>query len=210
MPSGTAGTAIASTPLTLAVKDASGDTITGTYFNAITIGDSDASSLTQGSSLSLNGGSAATSISSTASTDTIAFAYGGLAISPATISASAAGATTLNTTFAPTLSAIAPSPSEVDLYTTSGTGSTGSFTASEIGWTTAPYSRNLSLTVPAACATIATVSPSSGANFTATVVASPASGTCTPTLSDGASQSQGITLTYTTSSFSINGKPRKP
>lgn len=210
VPSGSAGTAIASTPLTLTAKDASGNAITGGYFNIVTIADSDTSSLTLGSSLTLNGGSAATSVASTASTDTIAFAYGGLAIVPATISASATAATTHNVAFAPVLHPIVPSTSEVDLYATSGTGSSGSFTAAETGWTNPPYSQNIAVTVPGGCSAIATVSPGSGTSFTATVAASPSSGTCTPTLSDGASQTANVTLTYTTSAFSVNTRPHKP
>lgn len=215
LPSATAGTAFG-TPqaFTVAVKDADGNTITGTYAHPVTIADSDTSSLTQGSALAVNGGTAASSISSTANTDTFTLNYGGLAIVPATITASATGATNGTATFAPTLAPIAYSGAtngngypELDFYATSGTGSTLSFTASEVGWTNAPYSKALTLTPAAGCSSILNSSTStlSGTSFTENVASLPTVGTCTATLTDGAGQSltHGITLTYTTTGIGV-------
>jgi hypothetical protein len=211
IPAGTAGTAFGSpATITLTVKDVDGNTITGTYASSVTIADSDVSSLTQGSALSIGAGAGASSVISTASTDVIHLNYGGLAILPATLTASATGATSATATFAPALQPIVytgpinGSTPEIDLFATSGTGSTGTFTASETGWTNSPYSMNLSLTVPAGCSTIATASPGSGTSFTITAAASPVAGTCTMTLGDGAGQMKALTVTYTTSSFPVN------
>ncbi|GAC1388427.1 MAG: hypothetical protein NVSMB31_02350 [Vulcanimicrobiaceae bacterium] len=211
VPSATAGTAFGSAAtLSLAVKDADGVTITGTYASPVTVTDSDASSLTQGSALSVNGGAAASSIQSNASSDVIKLSYGGLAIAPATLTAGATGATNGTASFAPALSAIVYSGPlvstlpEIDLYAATGTGSSATFTASEVGWTNAPYNRSITATQAGACSTIATTSPASGTSFTTTAVASPTAGTCTLTLSDFASgQTKGVTLTYTTSGFGV-------
>jgi len=211
IPAGTAGTAFGSpATITLTVKDVDGNTITGTYANSVTIADSDLSSLTQGSALSINGAAVASSVTSTASSDVLTLNYGGLAILPATLTVSATGATNATATFAPTLQPIVytgplnGSTPEIDLYATSGTGSTGAFTASETGWTNGPYSKNLSLTVPAGCSTIATASPASGTSFTVTSAASPAAGTCTMTLGDSVGQTKALTVTYSTSTFPVN------
>lgn len=208
LPSGTAGTAFVSPQaFTVAVKDADGNTITGSYASAVTIADNDSSSLTLGTALAVNNGSAASSVNSTASTDTFTLNYGGLAIVPAAITASASGATSATAAFTPTLASIVysgPAVSslpEVDLYATSGTGSSGSFSATETGWTNAPYNKTFTTSVPSACSTIAGVSPSSGTSFTATAAASPSAGMCTMSFGDGAGQSQNIKLTYTTMSF---------
>src|ERR1700692_179270 len=211
IPAGTAGTAFWSpATITLTVKDVDGNTMTGTYANSVTIADSDLSSLTQGSALSINGAAVASSVTSTASSDVLTLNYGGLAILPATLTASATGATNATATFAPALQPIVytgplnGSTPEIDLYATSGTGSTGAFTASETGWTNGPYSKNLSLTVPAGCSTIATASPASGTSFTVTSGASPAAGTCTMTLGDSVGQTKALTVTYSTSTFPVN------
>lgn len=210
LPSGTAGSSFAATPFTLTVQDVDGNTILGTYANPVTITDSDTSSLTQGSALSVNGGAAATSVTSTASGDLLTLAYGGLAIAPATLTASAAGATNGTATFTPALSPIVysgplvASLPEIDLYATSGTGSTGTFTASETGWTNAPYNRSITQSLAAGCSSIATASPASGTSFTDTVAASPSAGTCTQTLSDFiGGQTKTVTVTYTTSGIGV-------
>jgi hypothetical protein len=208
-PSGTAGTAFGSpSTLTLAVKDADGNTITGTYANTVTLADSDVSGV-QGSQLTVNSGTAATSVTTTQSSDVLKINYGGLAIAAATLTASATGATSGTATFTPVLSAIAytgplnGSTPELDLYMPSGTGSTGSFTASEVGLTNSPYNKSLNAGT-SGCGSIGTISPASGTSFTFTVVASPSAGTCTITVTDGLGQSKGVTGTYTTSGFGVN------
>lgn len=107
LPSGTAGTAFASPKsFTVTAKDADGDVIAGTYENPVTVSDDDTSSLTQGTALAVNGGAAASSVQSTTSSDTFTLAYGGLAIAPATIAASATGAAGGTGAFAPALQPI--------------------------------------------------------------------------------------------------------
>jgi hypothetical protein len=206
IPAGTAGTAFGSpATLVLHVKDADGNTITGTYFHTVTITDSDVSSLTNASSLILNSGTAASSVVSTASTDVLKLGYGGQAIAPATLTASATGATNGTATFTPTLSAITPTVAEIDFYAPTGTGSTGTFTVSEIGWSNSPYSQNFTIALAAGCSTIGTLAGSPNAtSFTINVAGSPAVGSCLATLTDGAGQSHTVTLTYTTSSFTVN------
>ena len=55
----------------MTAKDAGGDIISGTYENPVTVSDSDTSSLTQATALAVNGGSAATSVLGTASSDAL-------------------------------------------------------------------------------------------------------------------------------------------
>ncbi len=201
LPVATANTAFVSAQsFSVAAKDAGGNTITGTYANPITVSDSDASGA-QGSSLSVT--------TLNAATDAIKINYGGLAIVPATITASATGATNGTATFTPALNPITSSSTEIDLYAPTGTGSTGAFTASESGWTNAPYNKTLTAATAAGCSSIATVAGASN-SFTATAVGSPSAGSCIATISDGVGQTKSVTLTYTTYSFTVNGKPGKP
>lgn len=206
LPSGTAGTAF-TTPIAFAVtvKNATGNTIAGTYGNPVTLTDSDASGAT---TIVTSGSDSPPAGELLSSTDTATLNYTGLAIVPATVSAQATGATTGTATFAPTLSPIvytgptnASGNAQMN-FNSSGTASTFTFNASEVGWTSAPYSKALTLTPPAGCSRILNSSTStlSGTSFTENVAASPAAGTCTATLTDGAGQSltNGITFTYTT------------
>ena len=204
--SGTAGTS-ASIPVMVNALDADGNTIVGpgVYVNAsdtpltIALSDSDSS-----------GATALSTTSVTQPTSGITISYTGLAIVPATISASATGITTNTTMFTPTLQPIVvttgdtqnPSFAGIDFYATSGTGSTGSFTISEVGWTNAPYDKTLSVTPGSGCTNIGGV-VQTGNSFAATVAGTPSPGTCTVvTLSDGAGQSQAVTLAYTLYGYS--------
>jgi hypothetical protein len=207
VPAGTAGTAFGSAQaFTVTVKDADGNTIVGTYANAVTLADSDASGAT---SVTTSGTDSPPSGELLSSSDTAALNYDGRAISPVTLTASASGATSGTASFAPALQAIAYSGPlyngnpEIDLYATSGTGSTGTFTASEPGLTGTPYNGNLSISLASGCSSIATATPSSGTSFTVTVASSPSVGSCTLTINDGLGQTKTVTLTYTTSSFGV-------
>lgn len=214
LPSGTAGTAFGTAKgFALAVKDADGNTITGTYANPVTIADSDSSSLTQGTALAVNGGAGALSVVSTASTDTLALNYGGLAIPTATLTASATGATNATATFTPTLQPIAysgplnGSTPEIDLYASSGYGSTFSFNASEVGWTNAPYGKSLAVNA-STCSTFATATagvdvPATGTPIAVAAIASPVAGTCTMTVSDPLGQTKSVVGTYTSTGIGI-------
>ena len=224
VPAGTAGTPFgAPTAITVTVLDAAGDTITGTYLNSVTVSDSDVTGATH---LSVNGATPATSVTLTKNTDVMTLAYSGLAISPATLHASATGASAATSTFSPSLS----TPStvcngggvgdttecgtaggggpQINLYATAGTGSTATFTTSLVGWTGAPYSQNISQSND--CAGVATIAlTSSTGTFTATQTGSGASGaTCHVTLTGGAGPQQIMPLTYTETSVIGNGKHR--
>lgn len=207
VPSGTAGTAFGSAQsFSVAARDADGNTILGTYANPVSLADSDSSGAT---TIATSGSDSPAAGQLLSSSDSVSLNYTGLAITPATITASASGATNGTGTFTPTLQAIVYNGAtvsgnpEIDLYAASGTGSTGSFSASEVGWTNAPYNKSIGASAASGCSSIATVSPASGTSFTATVASSPSAGTCTLTLSDGAGQTKAVTLTYTSSSFGV-------
>lgn len=217
MPGGAAGTAFTSPQaFTLTVKDADGNAITGTYSAPITLKDSDTTNSSQGTSISLNGTAGTTGVLSTASTDTFALNYGGLAIAPAVLTASDTGATNGTATFAPTVqpiifacvpvSSCSSKTNEIDFYAASGTGSTFTWNAHETGWTNAPYNRAIIATSASGCSTIATTATTGTINaFISSVASTPAVGTCTLTLSDFAGgQALPITETYTTSGFGVN------
>lgn len=212
VPSGTADTAFSATTFTVTVKDADGNTIAGTYARAVSLTDSDTTGATTISTTGTDSPPAAELLSSS---DSAKLAYTGLAIVMATLTASASGATNGTGTFTPTLNPIVytgpengTSP-EIDLYATSGTGSSGTFTAQEAGWTDAPYSKSIAQSETAGCSNIAMTSPASGTSFTTSVASSPSAGSCTLTLSDfTGGQTKSVTLTYTQSNLGIESKPR--
>jgi hypothetical protein len=200
--SGKAPDAGASTTTTLSVTvfDGDGNTIMGTYANAVTLADSDTSGAT---SIATSGSDNPPANGLLSSNDSAMLTYTGLAIPPATITATAKSATGSGS-YAPALQPITVTTSDVqnpnyigvDLYATSGAGSTATFSASEVGWTNAPYNQSFTATANG-CSSVATVAPASGTSFTATVVGAPTAGTCTLTLADGSGQTQSVTLAYT-------------
>jgi hypothetical protein len=219
MPSGTAGTPIASAPLDIEAKDDGGDVITGTYASPFTIqvsGDGGATSI------AVNGGTPGSSVQTTASTDTFTFNYSGLAIDTATLSSPDAQD---SAQFQPSVSnptsvcngggvsdqtECAAGP-EIDLYAASGTGSSASFTTSQTGWSESPFLQTF--TESDTCSSIATISTTDNLTFTATAVASPSVGSCTVTVTGGgasANNSEGVTVTYTTSGFGVNSRHANP
>jgi len=194
------GTAAAGTPgavtVTLNALDPDGNTIVGpgSYVDAagnpvsIALSDSDTSGATALSSATVSQPAA------------IALNYTGLAIAPATITASAAGFPNRTASFAPALSPILmtennfPDPSFG--VTLSGLTSTAMFTVTEAGWTEAPFNRIMSITPGTGCGNIGTITQS-GTMYTATAVSTPITGSCTAlTLHDGAGRSQDITLSF--------------
>ncbi|NNM92801.1 MAG: hypothetical protein HKL92_05605 [Candidatus Eremiobacteraeota bacterium] len=210
IPSASAGTALAATALSVAAKDADGNTITGPYASPITLADGDT---TGASTFATSGSDSPPTRELLSSTDTATLAYTGLAILPATLTASATGATNGTATFTPTLQPIVysgplnGSTPEIDLYATSGFGSTFSYNVSEAGWTNSPYGKALSLNA-SACSTFATASagvdvPASGTPITVTAIASPSAGTCTMTVSDPFGQTKSVTGTYTVTGIGI-------
>jgi hypothetical protein len=127
-----------------------------------------------------------------------------LAISPVVIGATASGAKSARADFIPVLHPIGPASLSGFVYINPfGTGSPVTFTPSEIGWTNPPYSRELAAQLVPACNSIATVTPSQGTTFTATLVASPSIGSCMLSLVDGAGQILQIPMGY--AQFSYNG-----
>jgi len=195
--------------ISVTVIDVDGNTILGTYDNPVTIGISD----TTGATILVTSGSDnPTNGTLLSSRDVAALAYTGLAIAPATITASATGVTaTLG--FAPQLSPIvysgpenSSSQPEIDLYAATGTGSSATFTATEVGWTNSPYNKAITATEAAGCVHIATTAATNATTFLTSVSTNaPAAGTCTLTLTDfTGGNSTSVTLTNTTSSFGVN------
>jgi hypothetical protein len=209
---GTAGTTSSQT-LSIAVLDADGNTIAGTYANPVTLSDNDASGdLVNGTSLKVGAGAAAAAVTLTSSTDAAAvtLAYGGLALASPSLALSATAATASSQTFTVALQPIVVTPASENLYATSGTGSTGSFAVSEVGWSNAPYSKTFTLGTPTcstgtAAATF-TLATADHLTWTDTAPASPAAGTCTLPVTDFAGSGHGgsVTLTFTTGSFTVN------
>ena len=202
-PAGTAGTAFSGPQAVIvAVKDAAGNTIVGSYANPVTLSDDDLSGAT---TLATSGSDNPAAGELLSSGDMATLTYTGLAIAPPAIRASASNATSGSGAFAPSLQPIVvttsdaqnPSFAGVDLYATSGAGSSGSFNVAEAGWTNSPYNKPFTIVASGGCSTIASVAPSSGTSFTATVAGSAGAGTCTAALSDGVGQSQTVTFAYT-------------
>ena len=219
LPSGTAGTPIASTTVAVEADDADGNAITGTYSSPFTLQELQDTSAT---TIAVNGGTAGTSVQTTASTDTFAFNYSGKAVDTAGINSptvdgyygfqpSVSNPTSVcNGAGGGDTTECAAGP-QINLYAASGTGSTSSFTTSQTGWSESPFLQTF--TESDNCSNIAAITTSDNLTFTATVVASPGAGTCTATLTGGgatANKSEGITITYTTSGVGINARHAKP
>jgi hypothetical protein len=233
IPSANAGTAF--TPaksVSLTAIDADGNTIVGTYAAKISVADSDATGAT---SLAINGGSAAGGLLK--STDALTLAYSGLAIVPATLTASSTGATTQHATFTPVLANIVYTGAkvsgnpEIDLYSNAPAtpGFTATFTATQAGWTASPYSKPFTYTFaaiggqandcPNASNPAYAITPASGAAGTSFAVTAsaqiqaaadptPFAGECLMTIKGGGLKTQAVILTFTTSSIGVNGKHR--
>jgi len=220
------------------VADADGEVISGTYANPVTLTDSDTNG-GQGTTLNLSGecppevighpfGSPTSQIL-TASSQNAEFCSGGIAENPVTITASAAGAPSASATYAPILNApvytvgsgtpasvVVGNPPVVELDATSGTGSTGSATYTEHGWTDDPYDQQLTSAGPIACGlgsgdffTIGGAYSPAGTVFTITAISAPAVGACTAFIEDQLTlnpteSSAVLNTSYTTSSFSVN------
>ncbi|GEM_PF-4887163 len=186
--------------LTLKMYTSGGSQISGTVSNTVTV-SSDNPAVT----LSVNSGAQSSSVNLTKGSDLLELFYSGLAINSATITVSAAGATSTTGTFTPTSAGVvysgptnASRQPEVDLYAPSGTGSTFTFTAGQAGWT-GSYGNSLVVTGASTCssfASIATPAPAA-TNFTVTAVSSPTAGSCTLGVA-GFNSSVNVTITYTT------------
>jgi hypothetical protein len=222
---GSAGTAFTHS-LALSVQDADGNAIVGNYSTPVSVSDPDTTPIAQGTALKLNPNAATRTVSLTNSNQTMSFVYGGLAITPVKLTASATGATSGSVTFTvavPALVYAGPlngSAAEIDLYnpTASQPGNSGSFTITQAGWTPSPFSKKITFALGGTgnnCTSYA-VTPASGtaAAYTVKVGATPVAGTCTMTLTGGpggaTSATKAVLLTYTTGSIGISAKHRKP
>jgi hypothetical protein len=216
VPSASAGTALPATALPLTVADADKNAIVGAYSAAITVSDSDTSSITQGSFLSVSGGAPARTVILSKSSDVLQLGYGGLAIAAVTLTASASNVSSATASFAPALPPIAysgpmvNSAPEIDLYSTNGAnpGYSASFTLTQAGWNSGSFASAFTYTLGGSnnnCTSYA-VSPASGTSstYTVTVASSPAAGKCTLTATGGAGLTLTVLLTYTTSGVVAN------
>jgi hypothetical protein len=246
-----AGTTPSDVTLTVTAQDASGGTITSnTYGDAstaagyisggglngtpvtVTINETNANGATLVAGGSTPGATqnSTTSVTLHNPTDTVKLHYAGLAENVKTITAAATGSTNGTTTFQPTLQAITPSSgTQIDLYVpgdVGGTGSSGTSTFTEAGFTGATYQQAFTFTFTMTsgyttpCDQIATISQGSGANvgvFTVTAPAAskpPAAGSCDLVINDNLTQgghtsTAKTVVTYTTSSVSASSKHRK-
>jgi hypothetical protein len=202
------------TPVQLTVLDADHHPIAGAYATSVTVTDSDTSPLAQGSSLTLNAGSPSRSVKLTKSTDTVELKYGGSAISPVTIAATATGVSEASVPFAPTTKLVYSGPEnaagapEIDLYdsTAGQQGYEGSFTMSEAGWSKG-FTYQLGGTNNDCKSFTVTPGSGSGSTFTVAVAASPTAGKCTMTVGGASGTATvNVTLTYATSSIGVYGK----
>jgi hypothetical protein len=224
-------------------KDAAGEVITGTYATPITISDPDTNGdgthVSSDSCLSIpptgNPAISPTSVDLTYSGDSEEFCYGGLAENPVTISADS-GSAHATAIFTPILNApvylagsgtpagvVSGDPPDIALFTTSGTGSTGSVTYTESGWTDSPYNQKLLVATDLACSaggpffiygSFASAYDTSGTIFTLSLIGSPSVGACPVAVSDGSNLNPNYSTaqfdtSYTTSGFGINGTKKK-
>ncbi len=185
LPAATAGTAFASAQtFTVTVQDAGGKTIVGTYSTAVTLTDGDTSGAT---TIATSGTDSPTSGQLLSSSDTATLNYTGLAIAPATITAKSGGVTVGTGTFTPVLQPIvtnAPLNGTTPEIALTRDTMNQAFTATEVGWTNAPYNNKITATSATGCSTIGTTTPAAGTSFTSTKVTTPVAGTCSLTLSD--------------------------
>jgi hypothetical protein len=228
LPAAKAGTAFKKpVAISLVVKGANGKAITGTYPNPIVIATTDKTGATV---LLVNGKPASAKNPVTGSTSKVSLKYSGLAIVPATFSATTKGLKKpAKTIFTPVAAAIVYSGSltagapEIDLIATSGAGSTGSFTATQAGWTGATFGKAFTYSFaavttgspapynncPGQSGAGYTVTPGSGTKgtaFTVTAASAAVAGECTLTLKGGAGKTLAVLLTFTTTSVGINGE----
>jgi hypothetical protein len=208
----------------------------------ITDPDTNAHGSCLGASTTCTTGAATTATLTTAS-GTAAFDYDGLAENPVTLTATSSNSATSGTAIfqpglnAPVFNSSQATPSgvaltasaEIDLFNVSGTGSTGSESFTELGWTGSPYGHALTATagtcvagagLATALSQFATISAgtndtTNGTPITATESgATPTAGSCAVTIADGLTSNTTdgaatLTVTYTTSSVSSNGKHRR-
>lgn len=250
-----AGTTGQNATLSISATDGHGDTIpTGrtpnvkfvdATGNAVSVTVTDPDTHAHGTCVAASTSSctsgALTTVTFSGPDDTAKFNYDGLAENPVTLSATLTGATTGNASFQPVLqtpvfnssqatpTGVAQTGSpEIDLFAPNGggTGSTGTESFTESGWTNSPYNNALTVAAGGACtgtatslSQIATMSVGSnsttnGTPITATAVNSPVTGSCPATVSDGLTLNTSektitLTVTYTTSGITAQSKKHR-
>jgi hypothetical protein len=211
---GTAGTASSSTVTISGTDPDSKPIATGSRFAVpASLRDSDTTLATKLSSTGVTG------------PGSTSLAYNGLAILPATITAFGTGVTSGTAVYTPVLSNIVytstsatakTTSAEVDLYATSGTGSSGTFTATQKGWVPTPSGvspvKAFTFTTggsPNNCASTYTITPAPGSvAYVYSIVAksTAVAGECTLTIVGGAGKTLPVLLTFTTTGIGINAK----
>jgi hypothetical protein len=217
--------------VSITAQDALGNTITGTYANAVTLTDPD----TNGDGTRLvaascpgtyptgNTAISATTATFTSSSSTATFCYGGLAESPVTLTATASGATSGTRSFSPTLNVptsgttnSTPSGlwSSTDLQLEAA-GQDGTIAWTESGWTNTPYNQTLLVDSAASTcnpggplSTFATVTPSFSSNttvFTVTSASPYTPGKCTVPVYDGVTGTNAYTPPTFSTSYTSSG-----
>lgn len=242
----TAGTAGQTTALSIVATDAHGDTIPTSQSPAVKYVDATGAALTvtlsdpdtnaHGSCLVNTGTStctsgAPTSVTFTGPDDTRNLAYDGLAENPVTLTASATGVTSGTASTYPTLNApvfnssqatpsgvALTSSAEVDLFSPTGIGSTGTESFTESGWTNSPYNHALTVSAGTCPAfesfSAGTNSTTNGTPITVSVTGTPSANSCTATVKDGLTAnttdgSANLAVTYTTSAITASSKHRQ-
>lgn len=203
-PSPMAGSA-ASITISVSEEDTGGATIVGQYANPITLTDSDKS----GATAILVNGTAGSTVAN--STDTVTLSYGGLAIVPATISATATNLSSASASFAPTIPAVVLSPTSLSFIGTSnpqyGDVGPSTVTASQAGWT-GSYGRQITVTdgTPACnlaatgTSQIVSINTTAGTSFNIT----PQNvGGCSLTFTGGGGASTQLPISVTTTSIVV-------
>jgi hypothetical protein len=208
--------------LTLAAIGTNGKPISGAYATPVSLSDSDKLKATE---LLVNGKPAGKGNPVTGSSSIITLKYTGLAIEPATFSATAAGVKEAKTTFSPQLSDIdykgpmvnkAP---EIDLYSTTPAtqGFSGTFKVTEKGWT-GKYKKPFTYAFksikgktnncpgPGGAYTVKPASKKIATDYTISATAGAGAGECLMTMTGGGGKTLGITLTFTTSGIVISGQ----
>jgi hypothetical protein len=218
--------------------DALGNTISGTYANAVTLTDPDTNgdgtrvvaTTCPGTYPTGNTAISATTATFTSSSSTATFCYGGLAENPETLTATASGATSGTRSFSPILNLPTSGTitgafvgTDAQLEATTGTGSTGTIAWTETGWTNTPYNQTLAVDSAASTcstggplSTFATVSPAFSSNttvFTVTSASPYTPGKCTVPVYDAVTGTNAytpptFTTSYTTSGFTVDAHGR--
>jgi hypothetical protein len=234
----TAGTAVTSQAVNIAVLDAAGDTIVGSdaYATPATLVPLEFLNDAFGAvKVSVNGGVGAANLQVTSPTDVVTLSYSGLSIAPFNLTMYD-GAATENFTqvdianvipaavCSDSGASVCASGPQVNLYAAvPNAGSTASLTVEQTGWTGSPWLKDVtqSNTCGAYGANIATVTLATSTNpggtgsvFSVSTLGAPVQGnSCTITFKGGDAVTHSLTVpvTFTYTGVSVNGRhPKRP